>query len=189
MHVAANEHHEWLKNRDWPEVQKSMVHPDLDINLLKKVLGEMSMFDCHIIGWRSDTHTCSCQCGRAVDWLESRGPHHTRQGRRQNSHDIANNSGACAEIIGLLSHTPEEARSLGCDEMRLLYAPVAYWWGEMVLWIKSRSWADCHKFIDEHDNELVHEVLKHYNSNLLLHVAQQSQVYSDSLMFLALRFE
>ena len=103
--------------------------------------------------------------------------------------DIANNSGACAEIIGLLSHTPEEARSLGCDEMRLLYAPVAYWREEMAGWIQSRSWADCHKFINEHDDELVHEVLKHYNSNLLLHVAQQSQVYSDSLMFLALRFE
>jgi len=30
-------------------------------------------------------------------------------------------------------------------------------------------------------------VLKYYNSNLLLLVAQQSQVYSDSLVFLALR--
>jgi len=60
-------------------------------------------------------------------------------------------------------------------------------YGAMFGWIKSRSYADCHKFIDEHDDELVREVLKFSNSGLLLHVAQQSQVYSDSLVFLALR--
>jgi len=58
---------------------------------------------------------------------------------------------------------------------------------EMGGWIQSRSYADCHKFIDEHDDELVREVLKYMNSGLLLLVAQQSQVYSDSLVFLALR--
>ena len=57
----------------------------------------------------------------------------------------------------------------------------------MTMWIRSRSYADCHKWINEHDDELVREVLKYYNSNLLLLVAQQSQVYSDSLVFLALR--
>ena len=41
--------------------------------------------------------------------------------------DIALRSEACAEIIGLLSQTPEEARSLGGDEMLRLFAPVAYW--------------------------------------------------------------
>ena len=40
--------------------------------------------------------------------------------------DIARRSGACAEIIGLLSLTPEEARSLGVKGMARLYAPVAY---------------------------------------------------------------
>jgi len=54
-------------------------------------------------------------------------------------------------------------------------------------WIQSRSYADCHKFIDEHDDELVREVLKYNNSDLLRHVACFSQVYSDSLVFLALR--
>jgi len=101
--------------------------------------------------------------------------------------DIARRSGACAEIIGLLSLTPEEARSLGEDEMYRLYAPVAYWWNEMVLWINSRSWADCHKFINEHDDELVREVLKYDNSDLLREIACISQTYSDSLVFLALR--
>jgi len=68
-----------------------------------------------------------------------------------------------------------------------MYAPVGYWMDEMVLWIDSRSWADCHKFIDEHDDELVREVLKFDNSELLHNVAMSSQVYSDSLVFLALR--
>jgi len=101
--------------------------------------------------------------------------------------DIALRSGACAEIIGLLSLTPEEARSLSWKGMARLYAPVAYWWAEMNTWIQSRSWADCHKWINEHDDELVREVLKHRNPNLLLEVACFSQVYSDSLVFLALR--
>jgi len=111
----------------------------------------------------------------------------TRDNKGETPIDIAHRSGACAEIIGLLSLTPEEARSLGGKEMRRLYAPVAHWRNEMAGWIQSRSYADCHKFIDEHDDELVREVLKYYNSQLLREVACNSQVYSDSLMFLALR--
>ena len=44
---------------------------------------------------------------------------------------------------------------------------------EMAGWIDSRSYADCHKFINEHDDELVREVLKYYNSELLRHVYLQ----------------
>ena len=101
--------------------------------------------------------------------------------------DIASRSGACAEIIGLLSLTPEEARSLGREGMLRFYAPVAYWWAEMHRWIQSRSYADCHKWINEHDDELVREVLKYYNSNLLREVACFGQAYTESLVFLALR--
>ena len=57
----------------------------------------------------------------------------------------------------------------------------------MAGWIQSRSYADCHKWINEHDDELVCEVLKYYNSDLLRQVAGYNQVYSDSLVFLALR--
>ena len=74
--------------------------------------------------------------------------------------DIALRSEACAEIIGLLSLTREEAHSLGWKEMARLYAPVGYWQDEMAGWIKSRSWADCHKFIKEHDDELVRVLFK-----------------------------
>ena len=54
-------------------------------------------------------------------------------------------------------------------------------------WIQSRSYADCHKWINEHDDELVREVLKYFNSNLLRNFACTSQIYSESLVFLALR--
>jgi len=111
----------------------------------------------------------------------------TRDNKGETSLDIASRSEACAEIIGLLSQTPEEALSLGGKEMVRLYAPVAYWRDEMVKWFSSRSYADCHKFINEHDDELVREVLKYYNSTLLREVAMESQIYSDSLEFLALR--
>ena len=111
----------------------------------------------------------------------------TRDNKGETPLDIARRSGACDEIIGLLSLTPEEARSLAGKEMTRLFAPVAYWTSEMTGWIQSRSYADCHKWINEHDDELVREVLKYYNSNLLQGVACYSQIYSDSLVFLALR--
>jgi len=110
----------------------------------------------------------------------------TRDNKGETPIDIARRSGACAEIISLLSLTPEEARSLG-KEMFRLYAPVADWWNEMIGWINSRSYADCHKFFNEHNDELVREVLKYSNSELLRTIACYSQVYSDSLVFLALR--
>jgi len=87
----------------------------------------------------------------------------------------------------LLSLTPEEARSLGGKEMRRLYAPVAYWWGKMGGWIKSRSYADCHKWINEHDGVLVREVLQYNNSEVIATIASYSKTYSDTLVFLALR--
>jgi len=87
----------------------------------------------------------------------------TRDNKGETPLDIARRSGACAEIIGLLSLTPEEAHSLGLEGMRRLYAPVACWRNEMAKWIRSRSYADCHKFINEHDDELVREVIKFNN--------------------------
>jgi len=111
----------------------------------------------------------------------------TRDNEGETPIDIARRSGACAEIIGLLSLTPEEGHSLGFKGIYRLYAPVAYWRSEMGGWIQSRSWADCHKWINEHDDELVREVLKYLNSSLLRGIACESKIYSDSLMFLALR--
>ena len=147
------------------------------------------MDDCHIIGWqRKLRHTHILlpmwACSRFAT-IYRPSPHETIKAKPL---DIASStSGACADIISLLSLTPEEAHSLGGDEMLRLYAPAGHWWAEMAIWIKSRSYADCHKFINEHDDELVREVLKYCNSNLLRQLACNSQIYSDSLVFLALR--
>jgi len=188
--MTTNEHHEWLKKRDWPAVQGAIFDTERDVDLLRrkyKERDEHGRLPLHWMAARAQTHTHTL----AGVGMQSIGYNlqalTTRDNKGETPIDIARRSGACAEIIGLLSLTPEAARSLGEEEMVRLYAPVAYWQDEMGGWIRSRSWADCHKFIDEHDDELVREVLKYNNSNLLLHVAQHSQEYSDSLVFLAIR--
>jgi len=185
-----NKHHKWLKKRDWHAVEGAMRHQDSDVDLLVrkyKERDEHGRLPHHWMAAKAQTHTHT---------LASVGVHSigynlqaliTRDNKGETPHDIASRSGACAEIIGLLSLTPEEVRSLGEEEMLRLYAPVAYWKSEMAGWIRSRSYADCHKWINEHDDELVREVLKYYNYNLHQSIACYSQVYSDSLVFLALR--
>jgi len=188
--MPSNEHHEWLKKRDWPSVEDTMVHPDRDLDLLMrkyKERDEHGRLPHHWLAEKAQTHTHTL-ADVAVESIELNDEAlTTRDKEGKTPIDIARRSGACAEIIGLLSLTPEEARSLGFKGMACLYAPVAYWMEEIGLWIRSRSYADCHKFIDEHDDELVREVLKYSNSELLQQLAGNSQVYSDSLVFLALR--
>jgi len=188
--MPSNEHHKWLKKRDWPAVEGAMVAHDRDVDLLRrkyKERDEHGRLPHHWMAAKAQTHTHALAfVGVESVWLNEEALT-TRDKEGETPLDIASRSGACAEIMGLLSLTPEEARSLGGDEMWRLYAPVFYWYFEMHGWIKSRSWADCHKFINEHDDELVREVLKYMNSYLLQHVAAFSQVYSESLVFLALR--
>jgi len=188
--MPSNEHHKWLKKRDWPSVLGALTHPERDDYLIRrkyKERDEHGRLPHHWMAAKAQTHTHAL----ASVGVQSIGLNPealtTRDNKGETSLDIASRSGACAEIIGLLSLTPEEVHSLGGDEMFRLYAPVAYWRNEMIGWIKSRSYADCHKFINEHNDELVREVLKYYNSELLRMVACTSQAYSDSLMFLALR--
>jgi len=167
-----------------------MLHPDRDFDLLMrkyKERDEHGRLPHHWMAAKAQTHTPALAfVGVESIGYNPRAPT-TRDNKGETPLEIASRSGACAEIISLLSLTPEEADSLDWKEMCRLYAPVAYWKNEMVVWIQSRSYADCHKFIDEHDDELVREVLKYSNSTLLLLVAQHSQVYSESLVFLALR--
>ena len=176
--------------RDWPTVEETMLHPDSDGALIErkyKERDEHGRLPHHWLAAKAQTHTHAlafvgmwsiCYNPRALA---------TRDNKGETPLDIARRSGACAEIIGLLSLTPDEVFLLGYKEMRRLYAPVSYWMEEMAGWIQSRSYADCHKFINEHDDELVREVLKFRNSELLRTVACNSQIYSDSLVFLALR--
>jgi len=188
--MPSNEHHKWLKKRDWLAVGDVMYHLDRDDDLLVrkyKERDEHGRLPHHWMAEKAQTHTHTL--ASVGVWSICYNPEAltTRDNDGETPIDIARRSGACAEITGLLSLTPEEARSLDWDGMARLYAPVAYWMSEMVKWIKSRSYAACHKWINEHDDELVREVLKYYNSALLLQIACNSQVYSDSLVFLALR--
>jgi len=185
-----NQHHKWLKKRDWYAVLYVMVAPNRDVDLLVskyKERDEHGRLPHHWMAAKAQTHTHALTNVGVSSICLNPEALTTRDDKGETPLDIARRSGACAEIIGLLSLTPEEARSLGEMGMRRLYAPVAYWRGEMCDWIRSRSWAGCHKFINEHDDELVREVLKYMNSDLLRAIACNSQVYSDSLMFLALR--
>jgi len=167
-----------------------MVDPDREEDLIErkyKERDEHGRLPHHWMAAKAQTHTHTLADVGVQSICYNLQAITTRDNKGETPIDIARRSGACAEIIGLLSLTPEEACSLSGDEMVRLYAPVAYWRTEMALWIKSRSYADCHTFINEHDDELVREVLKYINSALLLHVACNSQVYSESLVFLALR--
>jgi len=188
--MPSNEHHKWLKKRDWPAVQDVMVDPNRDLDLLKrkyKERDEHGRLPHHWMAAKAQTHTHALASVGVESICINPEALTTRDNEGKTPIDIARRSGACAEIIGLLSHTPEAACSLGEDGMDRLYAPVAYWRSEMNGWIQSRSYADCHKWINEHDDELVREVLKYMNSELLRNVACYSQIYSDSLVFLALR--
>jgi len=188
--MPSNEHHQWLKKRHWPTVYGVMYHRDRDIDLLVRKYKERDKhgrLPHHWLAEKAQTHTHALADVGVQSICLNLQALTTRDNKGETPIDIASRSGACAEIIGLLSLTLEEARSLGWKGMARLYAPVGYWRNEMAGWINSRSWAGCHKFINEHDDELVREVLKFYNSQLLRHVACFSQVYSDSLVFLALR--
>jgi len=188
--MSANDHHEWLKKRDWPAVQNVMLHPDRDDDLTMekyKERDEDGRLPHHWLAAKAQTHTHALAMVGVFSICLNPEALTTRDNKGETLINIASRSGACAEIIGLLSITPEEARSLDAKGMARLYAPVGYWWNKMVGWIRSRSYADCHKFINEHDDELVREVLKYDNSELLRIVACESQVYSESLVFLALR--
>jgi len=188
--MPSNEHHKWLEKRDWPTVLGAMLDPAVDDNLLRrkyKERDEHGRLPHHWMAEKAQTHTHALSSVGVNSIGYNPEALTTRDNEGKTPIDIASRSGACAEIIGLFSLTPEEARSLGSKEMARLYAPVAYWRIKMVIWIESRSYADCHKFINEHDDELVREVLKYDNSTLLREVACCSQIYSDSLVFLALR--
>jgi len=184
--MPSNEHHKWLMKRDWPAVVGAINDPDL-MERKYKERDEHGRLPHHWMAAKAQTHTHDLASVGVMSICYNYEALTTRDNKGKTPIDIAHRSGACAEIIGLLSLTPEEADSLGGGEMARLYAPVSYWMGEMDDWIKSRSYADCHKFINEHDDELVREVLKYCNSYLLRHIACNSQTYSDSLVFLALR--
>ena len=126
--MATNEHHEWLKHRDWPAVYGAMYHPDRDLDLLErkyKERDEHGRLPHHWMAAKAQTHTPILATVGVRSICLNPEALTTRDNNGETPLDIARRSGACAEIIGLLSLTPEEARSLGFMEMLRLYAPVS----------------------------------------------------------------
>jgi len=125
-----------------------MHHPDLDLALLArkyKERDEHGRLPHHWLAAKAQTHTHDLATVGMVSIGYNEEALTTRDNDGETPIDIARRSGACGEIIGLLSLTPEEADSLGGKEMFRLYAPVAYWRDGMAGWIRSQSHADCHK--------------------------------------------
>jgi len=129
-----NELHKWLKRRDWPAVERAVFDSDWDLDLLGrkyKEKDEHGRLPHHWLAAKAQTHTHTlAYVGvQSIEYNEEALT--TRDNKGETPIDIARRSGACAEIIGLFSLTPEEARSLGSMGMARLYAPVTYWKIEM----------------------------------------------------------
>ena len=125
--MTTNEHHMWLKKHNWPVVVGVMLHPERNLDLLVskyKERDEHGRLPHHWLAAKAQTHTHTLayvgvqSIGLNLQALTS------RDNKGETPIDIALRSGACAEIISLLSLTPEEARSLGWEGMARLYAPV-----------------------------------------------------------------
>jgi len=132
--MPSNEHHEWLKRRDWPAVEGAMHQADRNLDLLRrkyKERDEHGRLPHHWMAAKAQTHThvLAIVCVMSIELNYEALT--TRDNKGETPIDIARSSGACADIIGLLSLAPEEARSLG-GEMGRLYAPVGHWRTEMV---------------------------------------------------------
>ena len=126
--MPVNEHHQWLKKRDWPAVRDVMFAPDRDDDLLVrkyKERDEHGRLPHHWMAAKAQTHTHALAYVGVQSICYNEEALITRDNKGETPIDIARRSGACAEIIGLLSLTPEEALSLGWKEMLRLYAPVA----------------------------------------------------------------
>jgi len=112
-----------------------MTQPNVNVDLLVrkyKERDEHGRLPHHWMAAKAQTHTHTLAFVGEQSICFNPEALTTRDKEGKTPIDIASRSGACAEIIGLLSLTPDEARSLGWMEMRRLYAPVAHWRNEMV---------------------------------------------------------
>ena len=103
-----------------------MSHPDRDLDLLRrsyKERDEHGRLPHHWLAEKAQTHTHALATVlvvvQAICWNKE--ALITRDKEGETPLDIARRSGACAEIIGLLSLTPEKARSFGSKGMCCLY--------------------------------------------------------------------
>ena len=108
--MPSNEHHKWLKKRDWPAVQGVLLDPDSDLDLLMrkyKERDEHGRLPHHWMAAKAQTHTHTlAEVGVESIRLNPEALA-TRDNKGETPLDIASRSGACDAIIGLLSLTQE----------------------------------------------------------------------------------
>ena len=112
-----------------------MTHPKRDLDLLirkYKERDEHGRLPHHWLAAKAQTHTHALASVGVESIRYNYEALITRDKEGETPIDIARGSEACAAIIGLLSLTPEEARSFSEMRMLRLYAPVTYWKSEMV---------------------------------------------------------
>jgi len=110
------EHHEWLTKRNWLAAQGAMTHSERDLDLLGskyKERDEHGRLPHHWMAAKAQTHTHALAMVGVQSICLNEEALTTRDKEGETPLDIASRSGACAEIIGLLSLTPAEADSLG----------------------------------------------------------------------------
>ena len=189
---GTNRYHNWLKNGDLESVNDDLVNQNLHDrgNCLKELdyhgRTPLHVFAAHAQKLSTTLTTVGVMlvCGNLEAFT-------LQDDFGETPLDIASGNKACAAIIRLLSCTAEEAKALGHRGLYRRYDPIVYWKQMMFDWCKTRSWEECVKFVegqdDEHNDELVLEVLKYWNSVVLHCVAQHSQKCTDWLVLLVLR--
>ena len=106
--MPTNDHHEWLKKRDWPAVQGAIFDPDRDKDLLVrkyKERDEHGRLPLHWLAAKAQTHTHVLAYVGVVSIIYNEKALTTRDKEGKTLIDIARRSGACAEIISLLPHS------------------------------------------------------------------------------------
>jgi len=106
--MPSNEHHKWLKKRDWLALQGAMVDSNQDVDLIGrkyKERDEDGRLPHHWMAAKAQTHTHALAYVGVQSICWNLQALTTRDKKGKTPLDIALRSGACAEIIGLLPHS------------------------------------------------------------------------------------
>jgi len=109
--MVSNEHHKWLKKRDWPAVRGAMAHPDRDFDLLVrkyKERDEHGRLPHHWLAAKAQTHTHVLAFVGVYSICFNFEALTTRDNKGETPIDIARRSEACAEIIACSPSLPRK---------------------------------------------------------------------------------
>ena len=185
-----NAYHKFLKRGELLALEQELDDPNIpeeDKKKLARGIDEVGRTPLAVLAGVAQTHTnvlmsvavnLVCHNLYALNTSDNHGDTPLDTGRK---------NFAIGNIIELLSLTPDAGHAMGWPGLCCYFVPPLHYRNSMIEWIRSRSYADCHKFITNNDDELVREVLKYRDSDPLREVACYSKKSSSSLVFLALR--